>query len=397
MNGFALLRPRVSGLAALWLLVAAAGASAQDRFVFGAWPTSASVLPTDPAWRFLELDRTGDGASDLMIFRLSAFHPLYFADNTGSGFQITGGLEDSLVPVDEHVGDFNGDGLLDFLLYDPATGTFYVDLGGTFTRTVWANTGATSSWQIAVGDYSGDGRDDVMLYYPATGVIWIGRSLGASFAFAPAGPVSPAAGWLFVAGRFTGATADEIVGYHPSNDTLWLVFFAPQATQFSSYLWGATTPYKVTQLQAGDFNQDGRTDVLGYDAASPGLDLVVGLSSGSGSSVARWGSAPGPGTWRFTAGRFLGDAQADVVGYNAATGTFSMGHNVQTQCSNGFDDDGDGKTDWDGGDGGTPDPQCAGNPLRKSEKGCGLGAELALLLPFLRRRRRPGARCSRSL
>jgi hypothetical protein len=59
-------------------------------------------------------------------------------------------------------------------------------------------------------------------------------------------------------------------------------------------------------------------------------------------------------------------------------------------CDNDLDDDGDGRIDWDGGsDGGTPDPQCDNKPWRKKESsGCGLGFELALLLPLLARLRR---------
>jgi hypothetical protein len=67
-------------------------------------------------------------------------------------------------------------------------------------------------------------------------------------------------------------------------------------------------------------------------------------------------------------------------------------------CDDGIDNDGDGKIDWNGGPGGgTPDPQCVGKPYGGSEKpsGCGLGVELALLLPMLRvlrRRARTGLR-----
>ncbi len=68
------------------------------------------------------------------------------------------------------------------------------------------------------------------------------------------------------------------------------------------------------------------------------------------------------------------------------------------QCQDAIDNDGDGKLDFDGGASanhgvalGPPDPQCT-QPWRNTETpSCGLGVELAALLPaigFLRRRRR---------
>ena len=63
-------------------------------------------------------------------------------------------------------------------------------------------------------------------------------------------------------------------------------------------------------------------------------------------------------------------------------------------CSNGVDDDGDGEVDWDGGGVGAADPGCGGNPNRNDERAaaCGLGGELALLLPALAAIRRRGVR-----
>jgi len=93
----------------------------------------------------------------------------------------------------------------------------------------------------------------------------------------------------------------------------------------------------------------------------------------------------------------------DDVGCFAATGGTES-----PQCSDGFDNDGDGLTDFDGGQsihtacsGGAcppgvsdpdtdgvadPDPQCVDRPWRNNERPnrrCGLGFELGLILPLI--------------
>ncbi|HEY8494520.1 MAG TPA: SUMF1/EgtB/PvdO family nonheme iron enzyme [Myxococcota bacterium] len=99
-----------------------------------------------------------------------------------------------------------------------------------------------------------------------------------------------------------------------------------------------------------------------------------------------------------------GDGLADLDDPGCGTGWIEM-----PQCQDGLDNDGQPGIDFDGGasldldgDGfvdaafnpqmpavGAPDPECAGQPSRNSERGsCGLGAELALLLPLLARPRR---------
>jgi len=67
------------------------------------------------------------------------------------------------------------------------------------------------------------------------------------------------------------------------------------------------------------------------------------------------------------------------------------------RCDDDLDNDRDGGTDWDGAGVGPADPQCLLAPWSNREaatRACGLGFELALLLPplLLARRRRRAAR-----
>jgi glucose/arabinose dehydrogenase len=78
-----------------------------------------------------------------------------------------------------------------------------------------------------------------------------------------------------------------------------------------------------------------------------------------------------------------GDGATDHPDDPGCSGPFQLLEG--TACDNNNDDDGDGFVDWDGGPlGGAPDPQCAGNPRRARElAGCGLGFELAFVIPLL--------------
>lgn len=62
-------------------------------------------------------------------------------------------------------------------------------------------------------------------------------------------------------------------------------------------------------------------------------------------------------------------------------------------CDDGRDNDRDGLVDWDGGPNGEPpDPNCKAASAASERSSCGLGAELALLLPLLRAWRRRSRR-----
>ena len=137
--------------------------------------------------------------------------------------------------------------------------------------------------------------------------------------------------------------------------------------------------------------------IIAVDVSDPDGDLLY---------VEAAGLPPGT-AWNAAAGQIEGAPELGsdgvypiTVGVSdgpAAASTQFVWTLVPPQCSNGIDDDGDGRVDFDGGGVGLPDPQCGGNPARNAERRfnspCGLGPELAPLLAgltLLRRRRRAG-------
>jgi hypothetical protein len=77
-----------------------------------------------------------------------------------------------------------------------------------------------------------------------------------------------------------------------------------------------------------------------------------------------------------------GDGASD---WPADPGCFdALGDREDPECSDGLDNDGDGHFDWDGAGYGAVDLQCTNRPWLDREVGvCGLGFELALVLPVL--------------
>jgi hypothetical protein len=92
----------------------------------------------------------------------------------------------------------------------------------------------------------------------------------------------------------------------------------------------------------------------------------------------------------------LGDATRITLGQGDPACSSPTAGRELTQCQDGMHNDGDGKMDFDAGlsingvaDPNGPDTFCVGQPFRnKEKKRCGLGFELALLLPVLMGARR---------
>jgi uncharacterized delta-60 repeat protein len=87
-----------------------------------------------------------------------------------------------------------------------------------------------------------------------------------------------------------------------------------------SVAWGSWSPaVSWTDVQTGDFDGDGKADVIGRDPAT-GL-WWVGLSTGSGFNTTSWGKWSSAVNWvDVKVGDFNGDGKADIAGRVPGTG-----------------------------------------------------------------------------
>jgi hypothetical protein len=186
-----------------------------------------------------------------------------FADNAAHAY--------NSVATDWHIagtGDFNGDGRDDILWrHDDGRITDWLGTanGGFSPNSANALDSVSLDWSIAaVGDFNGDGRDDI-LWRNADGRItdWLGTATGAFGSNAANAYTSVATDWHIIgAGDFNGDGRDDILWRN--NDgriTDWLGTanggFAPNAANSFN---GVATDWHVASI--GDFNGDGRDDIL---------------------------------------------------------------------------------------------------------------------------------------
>ena len=236
----------------------------------------------------LTADFSGLGKADI-LWQDSAGDTQLWLSNTGLGY--TGFTYVNLGNIATNwsiqgVGDFNGDGKADILWHDTAGDTelWLSNSGSGFTGFSAQTLGTVpTAWSIqGVGDFTGEGKADILWRDTAGDTeLWLSNPGSGFTGFGYQGLGAVQATWSIEGvGDFTGQGKSDILWRNTAGElSLWTSNSGSGFTGFTYHDLGYV-PTNWTIQEIGDFNGDGKADILWRDAAG---DVELWLShSGSG-------------------------------------------------------------------------------------------------------------------
>jgi uncharacterized delta-60 repeat protein len=261
-----------------------------------------SAITFDPVAVKRNYDYNNDGKDDFTTYRLDtgggSSH--WYSTTTGWPWWTFGMAGDLIAP-----GDYSGDGASDLAVFRPSTGYWYIansisNANTNFTAVQWGAAGDIPS----ASDFDGDGLQDIAVFRPSTGAWYIlASSTGQASAYSWG-----ANGDIPVPGDYDGDFKADVAVFRPSSGT-WYILKSSN-NQMLAYSFGATGDRPV----AADYDGDSKTDVAVF---RPSDNVWYRLNSSNGSFVAQqWGQSgdvPVPGDYD-------GDGKTDVGVYRGSGG-----------------------------------------------------------------------------
>jgi len=233
--------------------------------------------------------------------------------------------------------DFDTDRRSDIIWHHGGNGlTQYWYMNGT-TRTNYANLSYTvadsSGWTFAgTGDFNRDGKADIVWHHGGNGLtqIWYMNGLTRTSYANLANTVSDASGWKFVAADDFNYDGKTDIVWHNGTTGYTQIWYLDDALNLLNWP-SLDTRYLVTDASGwtfagtGDFNHDGRTDVI-WRQGSTGTMQMWYLN---GVTMTTYANLPytvsDASGWRFFSARdFNYDGKPDILWQQKTAGTIQL-------------------------------------------------------------------------
>ena len=276
-------------------------------------------------------DFDADGRSDV-LWRNDDGRLVDWLGTASGGFAGNGAHFSTTVSADwqvEGTGDFNGDGRVDILWRNTSTGQI-ADWLGTMTGGFEANgansrSAVSTAWHVAgVGDFNGDGRSDILWINDAGMVAdWLGTATGGFAGNGANSANTVAADWdVAGVGDFNGDGRSDVLWRNTATGQVMDWLGAPNggfAKNAANSISIVSASWQVAGV--GDFDGDTRSDILWRNSATGQVADWLGTLSGgfigNGANSAHALST----NWQVAAiGDYNGDTRSDILWRNTATG-----------------------------------------------------------------------------
>jgi hypothetical protein len=309
-------------------------------FVIQRWETKRGAFWDTQQW--VVGDFNGDGTDDLAkAFSDNGLASIDAHISTGSSFAMQrwqtrgGGFWDAQKWL---VGDFNGDGRDDMVKAFNDGGLASIDThvsnGSSFAIQRWETQrgGFWDAQKWLVGDFNGDGRDDLAKAFNDGGLASIDThvSNGSSFAIqrweTQRGGFWDAQKWLV--GDFNGDGRDDLIKVFNDGGLASIDVHISTGSSFNIQRWGTQQGgfWDAQKWVVGDFNGDGRDDMAKAFSDNGLASIDVHISTGSSFNIQRWGTQQG-GFWdaqKWLAGNFDGDNSDELAKVFSDSGLASI-------------------------------------------------------------------------
>ncbi|MFK3980799.1 FG-GAP repeat domain-containing protein [Micromonospora sp. NPDC050397] len=233
-------------------------------------------------------DFNGDGKADV-IARHATNSDLYLYQGNGSG-----GFAGSRVIGNNWSGfdilstsaDFNGDGDADILARHATNSDLYLypgnGTGGFETSKVIGNNWSGFDVIFSAGDFDGDGNADVLARHATNSDLYLysGNGTGGFAGSRVVGNNWSGFDVIFSAGDFNGDGKADVIARHATNSDLYLYPGNGSGGFGASKVIGDNWSGFDAIFSAGDFDGDGNSDVLARHATNSDLYLYPGNGSG---------------------------------------------------------------------------------------------------------------------
>ncbi|MEI6205239.1 MAG: FG-GAP-like repeat-containing protein [Desulfuromonadales bacterium] len=220
-------------------------------------------------------------------------------------------------------GDFDGDGIRDFVWQNNSTGQVYLMLMATPTTVksgALIYTEPNTNWKIvATGDINGDGKTDLIWWNQLTGQVYAMLVNGTTIASGALIYTEPNTNWKIVAAAdFNGNGKAELLWWNSATGQAALGQTNGTSASTATGIWSEPdTNWKIAG--AGDLDGDGKADIIWHNRTT---GQIYGMQT-NGSSVTNGAimyTEPNT-TWEIVSiGSYTADSKADILWWNQQTG-----------------------------------------------------------------------------